>query len=284
MKRKVPVANSANLKSAWGATDKALPLYSWDMQNWFFIAARLEGKARLFLIPEENREEIETRYNITLDRNKIRHMSRILQGKNDLEPDDPQAFRGMVKKMIGGSQGDRFAAREVDGYQFGLFINKTEDSVSHRFMGGYGGIFQSENDISYGPSKNLGAFRGHYRKGGSLSFFVRGASVTFQKGHSLAEYFERTAKGVAICPSGGGAYSGTIHEKITGFYKIATGLPEGPWTRQTSVSANPGDTPNPRSYKADYKNGVLQEGSLAGDLYSDRFQSAPSVSGTIRPR
>lgn len=269
------------LRAAWDATRQVLPLYGYSAQSWLFVAARIDGKDRLFIVPEDERAAIEARYGITIEPNKVKHMGNILNGQNDLEAGAD--FTRMVSEMFHRYGRDMLRAREVSGFRFGCFINGCEDSVERRGMDEYGRIFSYDEDLSYdGEGTTLQDVRDAYQKGRTVSFFLKDVSFTYDTNAPLVSYRENTRHGIAITPQNGGFYSGVHGVNVSGFYKKDTGLAHGKWRHNNATIGNTGDGGCSPNHEALYDNGQLVTGSLGGD--GSRFQPAAPNTRIIGPK
>lgn len=271
-----------SLGEAWEGAQKVPLLYGYTAESWFFVAARIDGTDRLFIVPEEERSAIEERYNTVIEPNKILHMRQILDGKNDLEagPD----FAKMVHKMIHRWGRDMFRAREVDGCNFGCFINENPESAKRRKMGDYAIMWNDPKDLSCnGKTTMLETVRQAYQRGKTISFFLRGLSFTYDANNPLVMYHENIHSGIALGDRYSGVYGAVYNQALYGFYQRDTGLPHGTWTRDETVSGNPNDG-NARHREAVYENGKLVSGSLADGLSigEHRFE-APAHDPMRRP-
>lgn len=268
------------LRASWDATRQVLPLYGYSAQSWLFVAARIDGKDRLFIVPEDERAAIEARYGITIEPNKVKHMGNILNGQNDLEAGAD--FINMVSGMRKDYGRNLLAAHEVKAHRFGCFINGREDSVERRGMSEYGTISSYDEDRPCnGEGTTLQDVRDAYQKGQTVSFFLHGISFTYDVNAPLVSYRESTRQGIAIITQNGGTYSGAHAVNVSGFYKKDTGLAHGTWSHNNATIANTGDGRCSPNHEAIYNNGQLVTGSLGGD--GSRFQPAAPNTRIIEP-
>ena len=259
-------------KNFEGAQNVSL-LYGYTAKSWRFVAARIEGTDRLFIVPEEDCPEIEKQYGVVMQPNKILHMRQILDGKNDLEA-GPE-FVEMVRAILHGSGRDMFQAREVDGCCFGCFINETPQSAERRQMGDYGIMWNDPKDLSCnGKITMLETVRQAYHDGKTISFFFKGPSFTYDINNPLVAYHECTRSGVAMGNSYDGVYGGVYIQSVNGYYQRDTGLPHDTWTRNETVYGNSNDG-GTSHLKAVYDNGKCMKGSLAGGVCISEYRFEP---------
>ena len=258
------------LKAAWNATRQVFPLYDYPAQSWFFIAARINDQDRLFIVPEDERAEIENAFNVTIEPNKIKHMNNILNGQNDLEAGSD--FTKMVSQMIHGYGDNMFRAREVDYLYFNCLIGGNDEDDQEALR-------------SYdGKDTKLEDVRQAYQGGQNIRFVLRGISFTYNIGNPLVAYHENTRHSTAIIRSyDRGICSAVYAKNVSGYYRTATGLAEGLWSYNsfpTGCATDGYDAIKPQNCSAVYSNGKLISGSLSeGD--DRRFQPAAPVTRLV---
>lgn len=246
----------SHLQEAFAASAQVLPLYKGLPESWTFVSARITGEDKLFILPSEQMGELLCLFGGNIDKNPVRHLAAILEGKNDFVTNS-DGFADIVGRMISGFGPDMFRAREVDGYRFALKAQgKTKDDVE-----------------SYGEGSSLETFRRAYKQGRDVTFHFGGASFTFNINDPLVAYREVEYSGIACSDGHSGFVRGDYHESVSGQYNRRSGAAEGKWTRQVRVTG--GVSSSAKEAAAVYDDGHLVDGSLQG-IGSDHGKYQPA--------
>ena len=102
-----------SLKESFKASSQILPLYRGPAENWTFAVAKIDWDEKLLMLPNSQLKEITCLYGDTIDKNLVRQLAGILEGKVDFNASP--VFMDLVKDMDGYAGGDRMRAGEVNG-------------------------------------------------------------------------------------------------------------------------------------------------------------------------
>lgn len=256
--------SAESLKEAFEASSKILPLYKGAAEDWTFAVANIDGEEKLLMLPLEPLKEITCLYGDTIDKNLVRQLGGILDGKVDFNAGG--VFMDLIKDLDGFAEGHRQVAGEVNGYSFNLSTTKDGEDAEAE---------------SYADGNSLATFREAYKAGQDVTFTFGGASFTFNANKPVVDYYEAESGSTAVVDGHGGIARGQRYEYVEGQYNRATGLPEGTWKRSHGVSGGMGYSPF--NGTADYKNGRLLKGTLGGDGHYQPEPPKTTVLGQKKP-